>query len=145
MQDQDYIGMVDDFFRKININPEDVRKKEENVFNWHLMRGSAAVYIYLFLHEGEARTIRIVSPIVFIPQKNILPLYRRCLEINLELINCALCAMDDKIAVVHERPTDGLVPEELDSSIQYLSSVADDLDDRLSNEFGALVYTKNVE
>ena len=57
---------------------------------------SAAVFISL--HEvGGASSLRAHSPILYLPTENILPFYRRCLEINRELLNCELCAHEIEV------------------------------------------------
>lgn len=80
---------------------------------------------------------RIFSPILYLPSENILPFYLRCLEINRELLTCALCTHEDKVTLVSQRPIEGLDPEELEGTVNYLAAVADDLDNKLADEFGA--------
>jgi hypothetical protein len=79
----------------------------------------------------------VFSPILYLPPENILPFYRRCLEINRELLNCALCVQEDKVALVSQRFVEGLDPVELEGTIGYVAAAADDLDNKLADEFGA--------
>ena len=58
----------------------------------------------------------------------------------MNLVNCAFGAMDDKIAIVTERPIMGLDAHELEGSLHYLSAVADDIDDKLASEFQTKMY-----
>lgn len=132
----DCVKMVEKFFQKIGLNAMSHRIQDSDIPAWSVVRGSAAVFISLH-SDGGMSNIRIFSPIVFLPTENILPFYRRCLEINRELMTCSLCAYEDKVSLVSKRPIEGLDPEELEGTINYLAAVADDLDNKLADEFGA--------
>ena len=140
---EDCIAMVEDFITNIGLNPSDQRLKGDTI-GWVLSRGSAIIYIMIFEYENLT-TIRVYSPILYLPEENILPFYRKCLEINFSLVNCAICVYEDKVALVVERPIGGLDPEELEGMTNYLSSVADDLDNKLADEFGARILSEHTE
>ena len=141
---QDCIRIIEGFFRKIGFNPKDQRLPDKDTIGWWVQRGSAVIFILLNDHSGST-TMRIVSPILYLPEENILPLYRRCLEINVSLLNCALGVTEDKVVIVSERPITGLDPGEFEGTLDFLSAVADDLDDKLANEFNARLYRAGAE
>ena len=141
---KDCVRMIEGFFRKVKLNPNEYRLPDRDTLGWFLQRGSARIYI-LLNQQGETKTVQIISPILYLPEDHILPFYRRCLEMNMHLINCAFAASDDKIVLVSERPLEGLDQQELEGMIQYLSAVADDIDDKLGNEFKAQLYIKGLE
>ncbi|MCP4417832.1 MAG: YbjN domain-containing protein [Chloroflexi bacterium] len=135
---QQCANMVRAFYKKHKLNINDFRlPRQEN--GWWIQRGSAVIYILISPHE-KSPSIRIVSPILYLPEDFILPFYRRCLELNMELMNCAIGVSDDKVSMVSERPIAGLDQEELESMIGYLSAVADEMDDKLAAEFKAKLY-----
>ena len=134
--------MIESFFKRIDFNPRDQRLPDRDTLGWWLQRGSALIYILLHQHD-KMPTIRVMSPLLYLPGSRILPLYRRCLELNAELINCAFCVVDDKIMLVSERPIDGLDPQELDETIMYLSAADDEFDNHLSEEFNAPMYLEH--
>lgn len=140
---RDCIKMVDNFFQKIGLDSSRQKLPDRDTTGWWAQRGSAIVYIILNEHD-DLETIRIISPILNLPNENILPFYRRCLEINMSLFNCAIGVYDDKVVLISERPIDGLDPEELEGNINFLSGVADDLDNKLADEFGANLYSETV-
>ena len=140
---EDCITMVENFLTNIGLNPAEQRLKGDTT-GWIAVRGSAIVYIMVFEYEHFS-SIRIYSPILYLPEENILPFYRKCLEINFSLVNCAICVYEDKVALVVERPIGGLDPEELEGMINYLSSVADDLDNKLADEFGAKILSERTD
>ena len=108
---------------------------------WRIQRGSAPVFI-LLEDSGERSALRIESPILRLPSANLLPFYRRCLEINDRLRECALAVRDDVILLVSDRPLEALEPQEVAQSIDILSFAADNLDDELAKEFGAKLFTE---
>lgn len=135
--------MVQIFLKKVGLNPSEHRIRQPNTLGWWVTHGSAVVYI--LINQGDtSSTIRVASPILFLPDDYILPFYRRLLEYNLNLINCALAVSDDKVLLVSERPLEGLDQNELEGMIHYLAGVADDIDDHLSNEFDAPMYAERV-
>lgn len=137
---QDCTTMMNAFMKKQGLNPGEQRLNDPDTTGWMLNLGSAVIYIILN-HRQNYDTIRIIAPIIVLPKTNILPLYRRCLEVNMQLYNCALGVSDDQIIVVHERLLEGLDQVELESTVNYIAHVADELDDDLANEFGATRFT----
>ncbi len=137
---EDCESMIEDLLMSIDSDIIDAREETHEAIGWTLSRGSAQVFIYLSKDE-EAPTVRIVSPILYLPPDKLLPFYRRCLELNMKLLNCAIAAQENLIFIVNERPSYGLDEEELVGTLDYLSSVADELDDELAQEFGATRFT----
>jgi hypothetical protein len=136
---QDCVRMIENFLKKAKMRPNDHRLPDPDTIGWWLQRGSARIYIVLNQH-GETKTVRIFSPILYLPEDHILPFYRRCLEINMGLIQCAFAATEDTIGLVSERPIEGLDETELETLLLYVSGVADDVDNVLAVEFRAKLY-----
>ncbi|MCY3799767.1 MAG: hypothetical protein OXG84_18320, partial [Chloroflexi bacterium] len=67
-------------------------------------------------------------------------LYRRLLELNLQLTNAALGLHEDVVYLYHERLLAGLDAAEADAIIRRLAQYADELDDALAEEFGGRMY-----
>jgi hypothetical protein len=134
---QDAVQMVEQFLQKVGLNPSQHRIEDPSAPAWGIVRGSAQVYISVIHRDEGDPFLRIYSPMLYLPSDNILPFYRRCLEINKELFNCALSVHEDKVLLISQRSILGLDPEELEGTLNFLSSVADDLDNKLADEFGA--------
>ena len=137
-----YVKMVEDFYRSLpDIDPaEHVLDNEEDFRSWRLYRGSTVTFISLDFRNGT-HTLRMFSPLVYIPQSKILPIYRECLELNDRLFNCSLCTVKDVIGLVVRRPLEGLEPKDFESMTHYFTGVADDLDNALADKFGAKLCT----
>ncbi len=125
--------MIQDFMREIGVPPEPLMNDKDKI-TWALTRGSATIHIGIFKDE-EYPTIRAFSPILNLPDKHILPLYRKCLELNMGLLTCAFAVHEDKIVVVSERSIEGLDSVELAEMVSWLSHIADEWDDKLAEEF----------
>ena len=125
------------------MNPDEHRVEGYD-HGWWAMRGRAVVYVFVNEHD-EMNSIRIVSPILYLPSENLLPFYRACLEINSELVSCALAVDKDVVMLVHERPLKGLDAEEISDNMHMLAHFADRFDNELAQEFGARIYSEQMQ
>lgn len=130
---------VESVIQKLGIDPAKAKVKDTpEQASYTLMRGSASVLISV-VHRTEQKAIflRVVSPVLIMPEAEREPLYKRLLELNAGgLANAAFGVMNDKVVAVSERPAGGLDPEEVEQMVRHLSAVADTYDDRLVKEFG---------
>jgi hypothetical protein len=131
--------MVERILQEIGYNPQDVRMDTEDGYGWGFQRGSAIIEVYLKQEEGRDY-FQILSPLLHVPPGNLLPLYRRLLELNFSLTNASLGIHLDIVYVFNERPVEGLDESEANFLITQISRYADELDDRLINEFGGRRY-----
>lgn len=132
------LGAVESILAAIGVDPRAARMEVESGFGWHFQRGSALIEVYL-TPEQEGY-LQVLSPIMHLPASNLLPLYRRLLELNLQLTNAALGVHEDVVYVYHERLLAGLDAAEADTIIRRLAGYADELDDTLAAEFGGRMY-----
>ena len=107
-------------------------------YGWNFQRGSALIEVYVT--QEERGYLQVLSPIMHLPQTNLLPLYRKLLELNLQLTNASVGIHQDVVYVFNERPLDGLDPIEADSIIRKLAIYADDFDNTLVEEYGGRMY-----
>lgn len=105
---------------------------------WAVKFGSAAVMIALNPGQGaEAGRLRIVSPIVRMPDNPRPELFSKLLELNgTELPGVALGVVRNEIVLVAERSVRGLDRPEVDELIAAIGHFADTYDDLLVREFG---------
>lgn len=122
----------------IGVDPQSARMEVERGYGWNFQRGSALIEVYLT--PEEQGYLQVLSPIMHLPSSNLLALYRRLLELNLQLTNAALGVHEDVIYLYHERLLAGLDAGEADAIIRRLAQYADELDDTLSAEFGGRMY-----
>lgn len=133
--------IVEDTLTNLNVDLTTARLNipPEQGYGWHFMRGSATIQVFVDESEGRGY-FRILSPIMHLPQNNILALYRRLLELNLQLTSASLGVHMDIVYVFNERFIDGLDPVEAQNIIRLVAGYADDLDNQLVREFGGRLY-----
>ncbi len=129
---------VEAILAAIGVEPAAARMEVERGFGWNFQRGSALIEVYLT--PEEQGYLQVLSPIMHLPRSNLLALYRRLLELNLQLTNAALGVHEDVVYVYHERLLAGLDAAEADAIIRRLGQYADELDDALAAEFGGRMY-----
>lgn len=123
----------------IKLNPDQVRMNTNEGYGWSFRRGSAVIEVYLS-EQNSVGYLQVLSPIMHIPSVGTLPLYRRLLELNLQLTSAALGIYNDVVYVFYERPLIGLDASEANDIIDKVASYADDLDNQLVEEFGGRLY-----
>jgi len=139
------IAMVETYFKHRGLNAENHRLDSNEQIGWWLKEGSAEVYILVQNSENETGAVlRISSPLVLVPKDNKEAFYRRLLDLNTNLSSCALATHGNIVLVVSQRPTAGLVQEELDELVWNAAYVADLLDNKLADEFGAQMYSAEL-
>jgi len=136
-----YAGAVEQILPAIGIDPNAARMNTEAGYGWSFQRGSAVIEVYVS-QQDNAGYLQVLSPIMHLPMSNLLPLYRRLLELNLQLTAAAIGLHLDVVYVFSERPLDGLDAAEANTIINLVSGYADELDDKLVTEFGGRLYAK---
>ncbi|MDE2818162.1 MAG: YbjN domain-containing protein [Chloroflexota bacterium] len=129
---------VEQILAQIGVDAAAARMDVESGYGWNFLRGSALIEVYL--SPEERGYLQVLAPIMHLPPSNLLALYRRLLELNLELTNAALGLHEDVVYLYHERLLEGLDASEADVIIRRLARVADELDDALVEEFGGRLY-----
>ena len=129
---------VEGILSAIGVDPEAARMEVDRGYGWNFQRGSALIEVYL-TREEEGH-LQVLSPIMHLPASHLLALYRRLLELNLQLTNAALGVHEDVVYLYHERLLAGLDAAEADVIIRRIARVADELDDALAAEFGGRMY-----
>ena len=136
-----YAATVERILSKIGIEPDKSRLNTDQGYAWNFRRGSAIIEIYVSQQDNRG-FLQVLSPIIHLPTTNLLPLYRRLLELNLQLTSASLGVYLDVVYVFNERPLEGLDAVEADNIITLVAGYADDLDNVLVNEFGGRLYSQ---
>ena len=136
---QDYVPIIDTVLKELNIDVNTSRLTVDNGYGWRFKRGS--VQINVMLTQGEDRSyFQVYAPILYLPARGILAMYRRMLEMNLKLTSASLGLYNDTVYVFSERYLLGLDPEEAKALIANVGQYADELDNKLASEFGARMF-----
>lgn len=136
-----YVGTIEQILASVGIDPVKSRMRTETGFGWSFPRNSAVIEIFVSQQDGVGY-LQVLAPMMHLPSNALLPLFRRLLEMNLQLTNAALGVYLDVVYVFSERPLEGLDGSEADTIINIVANYADDLDDKLVGEFGGRLYAK---
>lgn len=130
---------VEIILQDLGVDLNQARMSTDGGYGWSFQRGSALIEIYL-TEQGGREYFQVLSPLLHVPAGGLLPLYRHLLELNLSLTNASIGIYLDVVYVFNERPLEGLDASEADHIIENISKYADDLDNRLIEEFGGRLY-----
>lgn len=137
-----YRELVEGLLSDLGINPEEnlEEAQETQRYSWCVKRGSANVFLELFTENNEG-FFMVDCPMLRLPaEEQRQAFYRRLLELNDQLVEAALVARGDEIHLVGIRPLRGLDREEASGMLDRISAWADNLDNVLSDEFGAPLW-----
>src|SRR5215510_10669120 len=102
-----HAGTVEQILTSIGVDLNRARMKTDNGFGWSFQRGSAVIEIFVSQQNGVGH-LQVLSPIMHLPINGLLPLYRRLLELNLQMSNACLGTHLDVVYVFSERPLEGM-------------------------------------
>jgi hypothetical protein len=128
----EYEEMISDLLAGFGLDPEQCRHRPKTL--WSAYRGSALIYTEIF-NMNNIDYIEISCPVMKIPSKNLLPFYRKLLELNFQLIGVKFFVKQDLLYLAVNRELKGLDPDELKVMVNRVSNNADKFDDLLITEF----------
>lgn len=128
---------IDSVLAALGLNPTEARVGD---YTWQFQRGTALVEIKLVQEDGGQAFFQISAPVMHLPHDNLLRLYRRLLELNMQLVGVAFAIYHDVVYLVDERPVPGLDEDEAHAMINTVAGFADQLDDELVAEFGGRLF-----
>lgn len=127
-----YEKMIDDLLSSYGLDPEKCRHRPKTL--WSAYRGSALIYTEIF-KLNNIDYIEVSCPVMNIPSRNLLPFYRKLLEINYQLMGVKFFVRDDLLYLSENRELKGLDKDELAAMQNRVSFHADKLDDEMISEF----------
>jgi Putative bacterial sensory transduction regulator len=135
--------MIESVIKELGLDPDGSKLEGDDPkrTGWALKRGSAAVYV--FLQQGDdANFLQVVSPVMKLPDQNLLPLYRRLLELNAEkLCGVAFGIKGEDVVLTTDRDTTDIDRSEVQAMITLVGQYADHFDDELVAEFGGVRHS----
>lgn len=127
-----YEKMVSDHLASLGLDPEKCRHRPRRL--WSAYRGSALIYTEIFQIDN-VNYLEVSCPIVTMPSKNLLPFYRRLLELNWKYMGVKFYIRDDSVYIGDNRELRGIDAGELKEMTNRVSYYADVLDEELIAEF----------
>jgi hypothetical protein len=137
------VTLVEQAIADLGLDPVQCRQAEgrqdAGERSYALRRGRASTFVGLTAAHapGESGRLRLLAPVVSLPQQEVPGLYLRLLELNArDLTGVAFGVQSGQVVVVSERACRDLDPSEVDSLIRTVGRVADKFDGILAAEFG---------
>ena len=135
---------VREILHRLGLDPDEHHVEESEGTAWRIQRGSAVIYIHLFTHDDKGY-LKVLAPLLIVPDTDREALFEHLLSINMSLVSCALALNGNTICVFSERSLDYLDKEEADEIIKRVAYYADDLDNKLADQFGGRLWSAEEE
>lgn len=135
------VKMVETVISELGISVEETRigsttDSQGEHSGWVIMKGSAEVYVFLYRGEND-NFIHVYSPVMTLPERNLLQLFRRLLDLNgVGQMGVAFGLKGENVVLSVYRSTTDLDKSEVREMIISVGEHADYYDDILVNEFG---------
>lgn len=133
-QVEDCVKWLNLFYKKENADLSN--KKDDKKNSWYFMDIDPFILNVLIHYEDGRHFLQLISNICEIPEENILPFYRKCLEINAELDRFCLAIQGMTISLNLKQPIFNLSQDELEDIIYQYRKCIIKVFKSLSNEFG---------
>lgn len=132
-----YAELVEAVLAGLGLEPEGEESDEE--IRWELQVGRAPIALVIAPNAVlGAPTLEVCSACLRLPAGELLPLYRRCLELNRLVVGCSLGVENDVLVVAAERELAGLDRRAVARLLLDVASTADQVVSELAGEFGAV-------
>jgi len=145
----DVIETVKQWCKSNDIDDEEITFDGGDVFLFNLQRGSAEILIWVNVaDDDEQPCFKVISPLVKVPEdKKTLELFEFCMVSNSSIQSFSLAYFENnsEIALIHDRPCEGLDGSELDFIIKKLSYFADKVDNILVDKYGCVSETVEAQ
>jgi len=129
-----YKKIIESIIKEWKLDPNKLYNPKQRT--WSLVQGSVKFFITIFNLKG-IDYIEIAASIVKLPDDNLLPFYRKLLELNDYYIGIKLSIKGNQVWLLGQRECKGLDKGEAKKLIDNVRLIADDIDDKLMKEFSA--------
>ena len=129
-----YKEMIDEIIKEWNLDPNQLYNPEYK--SWSLSQGSTDFWITLF-NLDNVDFIECAASICKMPEDNLLPFYRRLLELNDYYIGVKLSIKENQVWLLGQRECEGMDKGEAKRLIDNVRLIADDIVDVIMEEFSA--------
>ena len=134
--------LIQDLLESMGTSHEEskIEMESKDMLGWMVSVGNVLIYIYVFKSEDSVIYLKIICPIVFLPEKNILPFYRILLETNMYLNGYVIGVEKNMAAMMSVRRIENLKIEESRKMIEQMAKLTLDISEKLIDEFKAVKF-----
>jgi hypothetical protein len=133
------VQMIADVLKGMGVDPASSQLPDSNGRGWLVQ--SDSVVMFVVIGEMDNRpSLRLTCPVLYMPALDLLPFYRKMLDLNMDLISVALGMDRDIVCVVCQQSLEGLTPAAAEALMKRTLESADVLGDLLIREFPTARY-----
>ncbi len=132
------VKWLDSIFQKMGFILSDHEIEGTNIKTWEIMYDQIPFFIRIDEIESDIIFFELRSMLCEIPRQNILPFYRKCLELNYDLFGGTIILAETKVCYVQKRQIGYITEEELLGMVGNHLYAATELLSNLSGEFDIL-------
>jgi hypothetical protein len=133
------IKTISDVLNKLGVDPAAHQLPNSNGRGWAVPTEKSVLFATVGEAEGQS-FFRLTCPILFMPSQDLLPFYRKMLDLNSELGGGSLAMEHDMVYLINQQALDRLTPDVLESIFQRMTKLAGVLADLLIQEFNSARY-----
>ena len=141
MSIQDGIQTVNNALRALGVDPSVAQAPDSGGSGWVMPVEKSLLFLNVVDSDGLVM-LNITSPILFMPPIELLPFYRKLLDLNSRLPGVSLALDRDIVCVISHHALDGLSQNAVEGILQSTGKLADALSEGLWAEFRSARYWK---
>jgi hypothetical protein len=128
------VQMITDVLKSMGVDPVSSQLPDSNGRGWLVQ--SDSIVMFVVVGETDNRpSLRLTCPILYMPAHDLLPFYRKMLDLNMGLISVALGMDRDVVCVVCQQSLEDLTASAVETLMKRTLQSADALGDLLIQEF----------
>ena len=128
------VALVTGVLKKLGFDAA-VQLPETQGRGWLLQTQAAVMFVLVEAREGEGEALRLTCPLLYMPSEELLPFYRKLLDVNNSLPGAALALDRDIVCLVAQQSLDGLAPAAVEVALARTFKEAEALGELLMREF----------
>jgi hypothetical protein len=133
------VQMITDVLKSMGIDPASCQLPDSGGRGWLVQTGPVPMFVVI-AEIDSLPALRLTCPILYMPAFELLPFYRKMLDLNMELVSVSLGMDRDIVCVVCQQALDGLTPTAAEALMKRTLKSADVLGDLLLREFPTARY-----
>jgi len=133
------VQMIADVLKGMGVDPASSQLPDSGGHGWLVQTGPVAMFVTVG-ETDNLPALRLTCPILYMPAQDLLPFYRKMLDLNMELVSVTLGMERDVVCVVCQQALEGLTPTAAEVLMKRTLKSADVLGDLLIREFPTARY-----
>jgi len=126
--------IITDTLEKLGVDPKSARLPDAKGRGWLAHLDSVPMFVSLSDLEGES-ALRLVCPILYMPPRDLLPFYRKLLDLNMELGDVCIALDRDVVCVIWQQTLAGLTASAVETIMRRVIKTGNILKEGFVGEF----------